>query len=304
HRNSKDALRNILAKLSHLDLTGRVSPEGSMMKAHGGYCDVFIGTASSLLLGLPPPSRSVKVAIKRLRVHLMDEQNLAKHLAKEMHLWSKLQHTNVLPLVGYVLEDDYPSLISEWIENGTIVNFVKGNPHCDIDRIVLGIAKGLGYLHSKGIIHSDLKADNVLMSSLQEPLICDFGISRMLASSQTIHGCTTLGGGVKGSARWMAIELLFSPDGSDPKHSKKSDIWAYGMTVYEILAKQLPYAQFSSEPPVILAIFKGERPSKPKTLNTRSSSTFWKLCEECWDNDPNKRPTINRIITVLKHKTL
>lgn len=63
-------------------------------------------------------------------------------------------------------------------------------------------------------------------------MICDFGISRMLDSSQTFFVSTTHNGVVKGSTRWMAIELHLPPDGTDPKHSKESDIWAYGMTLH------------------------------------------------------------------------
>lgn len=70
------------------------------------------------------------------------------------------------------------------------------------------------------------------MSESGEPLICDFGISRMLDSSQSLFNSTTHGGDIKGSTRWMAIELLNAIEGKEPKHSKETDVWAYGMTLY------------------------------------------------------------------------
>lgn len=94
---------------------------------------------------------------------------------------------------------------------------------------ILGVAEGLEYLHDKGVIHSDIKADNVLISRTGEPRICDFGISRVLAASQTLASST--GGSLRGSVRWMAIELL-TVNGPPPVHTIYTDIWAFGMTVH------------------------------------------------------------------------
>ena len=105
-------LRTILSRLKHLDLTGKIHSMSSTMNSPGGYADVFTGFAK---LGL----YEIKVAIKRLRVHILDDFRLAKvvvpahlpryqlienalfmqYLAKEMRAWSKLHHTNVLPFL-------------------------------------------------------------------------------------------------------------------------------------------------------------------------------------------------------------
>lgn len=76
--------------------------------------------------------------------------------------------------------------------------------------------------------------DNILVSEKGNPLLCDFGISRMIAITQTMGGG---GAGVestnlRGSARWMSPELLLPPDDESPLHTKNSDIWAFGMTAY------------------------------------------------------------------------
>ena len=84
-------------------------------------------------------------------------------------------------------------------------------------------------MHIEGVIHSDIKADNVLISNTGLPLICDFGISRMLAASQSMD--TTTSGQLRGSSRWMAIEL-FDVGDSSPIHTFQSDVWAFGMTVH------------------------------------------------------------------------
>ena len=94
---------------------------------------------------------------------------------------------------------------------------------------ILGIAEGLKYLHDEGVIHSDIKANNVLISSAGVPRICDFGISRMLASSQIFD--VTTSGRLKGTTRWMAKELIEIGD-PPPTHTFQTDVWAFGMTVH------------------------------------------------------------------------
>lgn len=91
------------------------------------------------------------------------------------------------------------------------------------------MAEGLEYLHGEGVIHSVIKADNVLISKTGEPRICDFGISRVLVASQTLASSTD--GSLRGSVRWMAIEL-FMINGPPPVHTTYTDIWAFGMTVH------------------------------------------------------------------------
>ena len=73
--------------------------------------------------------------------------------------------------------------------------------------------------------------DNILMSSAGEPLISDFGLSHMMSATQTLMASNNSDGGLKGTVRWMAIELFDIEEG-EAGHSKASDMWAYGMTVY------------------------------------------------------------------------
>ena len=188
-----------------------------------------------------------------------------------MSVWAQPDHPNVLPFLGFMLENDYPSLISEWMGLGTVRDFLESHPEFDITSLVsseqcqhvlpsmlatlikaLGVAEGLKYIHDLDIVHSDIKAmrspiclrietiltrlhvskDNILIGENRQPLICDFGISRMLDSSQKHFVSTTHSGQTRGSTRWMAIELLNPEEGVEPKHSKATDVWAFGMALY------------------------------------------------------------------------
>ncbi|KAL5504047.1 hypothetical protein ACEPAH_8120 [Sanghuangporus vaninii] len=278
------------------------------MEANGGFCDVFVGNVlSKHLLHSRTTSEEpiVKVAIKRLRVRLGRDMQLAKSLAREMRIWSKLDHPNILPLLGYMLESDYPSLISEWMEFGTVRNFLNSHPEWSITHLALGMAAGLEFMHARDIIHSDLKADNILISKDYQPLICDFGISRILDSSQSAFVSTTHDGHAKGSMRWMAVELLDPCDDVEPKHSKETDVWAFGMTLYEMVLKNLPYYHLKQDARVVLAVVNGELPMLPNfsEIDTHlSASTYLLLCavcRGCWTRSPEERLTMSQILRRL-----
>ncbi|KAL5504025.1 hypothetical protein ACEPAH_8098 [Sanghuangporus vaninii] len=305
---TESALSRILSKLGHLKFTSDcVVGKDPVKDAHGGYCDVYVGHISSTYLQRRTTCTEggqVKVAIKALRVHLNEEKRVAKTLAREMDVWSKLKHPNILPFLGFIIEKGYPSLISEWVEHGTLRKFLKKCTNPDIVRLSLGIAEGLKYMHDRNFVHSDLKADNVLVSTSGDPLICDFGISRVLTSSESDFVSTTHDGRPRGTARWMAIELHVPEDGVEPRHSKESDVWAFGMTLYEMLAKEVPYAHLKYEVHVLSAVMKGELPTLPDLQTDMNLSPFLysmicAFCKGCWARSPVDRPTMTQITLAL-----
>ncbi|EJD03396.1 kinase-like protein, partial [Fomitiporia mediterranea MF3/22] len=144
---------------------------------------------------------------------------------KELYIWSRLSHENVLPLQGFALDKGFPIVISEWMANGTLREYLKKHPGCSVEDMILGITNGVDYLHKQNVVHSDLKADNVLINRDGHPVICDFGISRMVSATAAFAATTS--GGFKGSVRWMARELILNGH-----HTRESDVWAFGMTAY------------------------------------------------------------------------
>ncbi|KAL5526173.1 hypothetical protein ACEPAG_7511 [Sanghuangporus baumii] len=252
-------------------------------------------------------STIVKIAIKRLRVRLNDDETeLIESFTREMTIWAALDHPNILPFIGYVLEGVYPSLVSEWMVLGSLRDLLKRDRSgCNIVHLALGIAEGLKYLHDKDIVHSDIKPDNVLISESRQPLICDFGISRMINSSQTLLRLSRQDN-PKGTICWMAIELLQFTEGVPPQpHSKESDVWAYGMTLYEMVSNQWPYAHLKQDFNVLFAVMDGQLPKLPvlPLTGTRISpavhSEICSICTHCWAEKPGERPTMTQITQSL-----
>ncbi|KAI5116585.1 hypothetical protein M0805_009228 [Coniferiporia weirii] len=297
-----------LAEHAHLDLTGKILQESKHPRGLGGFCDVFRGLSLA---------HGITVAIKRFRVHIHQDRSFVKSLARELHIWSKLHHPNVLPLLGYLIDDGvYPALISRWMTNGTSLQYLKNNPDADVLNMVKGIAAGLCYLHAMRVIHSDLKSDNVLISTTGIPLLADFGVSRILIESETIDTKSTL----RGSVRWMAIELFDSslprdfeakknrriPERSKQVHTEQADVWAFGMTVYELLTMLRPYHLLPNDFQVMFAIIQGQLPSLPEYFITGTATptelALWDLCRKCWHKNPSLRPTMVEVNHELSQK--
>ncbi|THH06165.1 hypothetical protein EW145_g4263 [Phellinidium pouzarii] len=291
-------LQYVINKLGHLNLGGRITFDNeNQFYSKGGFGEVYTGTLKLLRGG------QVRVAIKRLRFAQNQDIFFKKIVAKELYIWAKLDHKNVLALKGFIIEKTgFPSLISEWMENGTVLEFVKSHPDDrNVARSILGIAEGLAYLHEMDVIHSDMKSDNVLVSSSGDPKICDFGISRAINATQVrLGGNTTFLNGAPGTAQWMAQELILQGH-IYTKSSKEADVWAFGMTIYELLVKDYPYGRYAGLPQVIAFAIQKKLPSPPNSLDSLSQwkKEVWRICNRCWDFDPAQRITMVDVVRDL-----
>jgi len=242
------------------------------------------------------------VAVKRLRFHIFRDRNVSKVVFKELKIWSSLRHPNVLSLLGFVIHDKYPALVSQWMINGTMRKYMETNPGIRVKPMAKGIAEGLRYLHEIGVIHSDLKTENILISNTGAPLLANFGISR-LVTSMTANTSTT---SFKGSARWIAVELLISNlnDSLSTKpsqHTKATDVWAYGMVVYELLSGAEPFSDLRNDLQVAMAIVNGQKPRVPPSFNLDSEddNVLWRVCQSCWETSAADRPAMAVICDIF-----
>uniref|UniRef100_J3MLN7 Uncharacterized protein n=1 Tax=Oryza brachyantha TaxID=4533 RepID=J3MLN7_ORYBR len=191
----------------------------------GGFGSVYKGILSD----------GQEVAVKKLlgtSGHGLDE------LHNEVLLLAELQHKNLVRLHGFCLHQGETLLVYEYIRNGSLDSFLfdanRGNPLNWEQQysIILGIAKGILYLHedsSLRIIHRDLKSNNILLGEDMEPKIADFGLARLLGEGHT-HTRTTR---VVGTFGYMAPEYAI-----DGNVSTKIDIFSFGVLVLEIVTRR------------------------------------------------------------------
>ncbi|KAG6331723.1 hypothetical protein ID866_7365, partial [Astraeus odoratus] len=219
-----------------------------------------------------------------------------QRLLCEVHVWSKLDHENVLPLLGITTQlNRTVSIVCEWQDRGNAYDYVQRR-EIDPRPLILGIAKGLLYLHNHvpgAIFHGDMKGQNVLISDDGRPLLTDFGFSYLEGSSFSLTASVHAGGTIP----WMAPEIL---DGG--KISAEGDVWAFGMTALELLTRQRPFHDFPTASSVAFQIALGRLPGRPTDESTcfRMTDGLWGICTSCWTSDPSMRPHMTTIVQGLQ----
>ncbi|CAE6493624.1 unnamed protein product [Rhizoctonia solani] len=171
----------------------------AMIMSGGGFGDIWKGQLYS----------GTKVAIKAWRTSAIDgcSYKTIKHAARELYYWSGMDHPNIHQLIGIVLfKDQYLGMVSEWMDNGNLHEYLRKHSDADRYRLCIHIASGVAYMHSRSMIHGDIKAANVLVTPDGVARVSDFDLSIMSevvnpAFSESSNPCA-------GTLQWTAPELL------------------------------------------------------------------------------------------------
>ncbi|KAE9547046.1 hypothetical protein FO519_009742 [Halicephalobus sp. NKZ332] len=152
----------------------------------------------------------------------------------------------------------------------------------DLIRFCVQISDAMIYLHSKNIIHCDLKANNILVKDEFTVEVADFGLAGIMGDTNKIGGTRT----------HTPLEYLTKK----AKHpTKEGDVWSFGVTVWQIftLCREEPYGEqrISSELKMFEVLTNGTRLSKPKLFHDHSS--LWSVILNCFSEEPQMRPTFN-----------
>ncbi|KDQ54702.1 hypothetical protein JAAARDRAFT_401926 [Jaapia argillacea MUCL 33604] len=281
-----------------VDITGQIHRDGQFPLAHGGFADVWKGTWRT-------PSGELKVAVKVLRKRTTGdpdlEEKLQRRLRRELNVWRRLNHENIVPLYG--VADDfgpYVSMVCPWLENGSVSKYLER--HNDLlslsQRLQLlsEVCCGLSYLHSFSIIHGDLTGSNILLDHQGKACLCDFGLSSVMAEFQ---GTSCFTSNIGGAVRWAAIELYrVQPDGFEPTVSIMSDIYSFGSVMLEVLSGKIPYYYFRSDAQVVIELNRGTKPARP--TDCPITDAHWHFIRRCWADDPEERPCIQEVFNCMQ----
>ncbi|KAJ7796495.1 kinase-like domain-containing protein, partial [Mycena leptocephala] len=172
--------------------------------------------------------------------------------------WSKITHPNLHPFIGmYNISAPFPALISPFCKFKHIGNYLKNDPLTNRSLLVHGVASGLKHLHDNGIVHGDLKLQNILIDKQGVACICDFGLSQIINPDRfTIWSVETL--------TYIASELLISshprnPSGTRPQITKSSDVYSFALLVLEVSISEY----FHTYDPMTMQILTSEPPRRP-----------------------------------------
>lgn len=269
-------------------LNGEVTKIGDLAVTGGTYSDVWIGE----WLGME------KVALKALRNIKASDKRAQKRFEHEIIVWDQLRHGHILSFYGIVTDLGQIHMVSPWQEHGNVLEYVKNNPESNRIHLLCGAAKGLEYLHSRGIVHGNIKCANILVGSDCEARICDFGMSTVIEEVTEKSASATLT--AAGSARWLAPELI---EGSITSPTFPADTYSFAMAILELLTGKHPFANLKRDASVIhnIVVLK-LMPTRPEVPEVKRwlSDDLWELMLKCWSPKAHNRPVMGVVAAGMK----
>ncbi|KAE8667611.1 Serine/threonine-protein kinase HT1 [Hibiscus syriacus] len=222
-----------------------------------------------------------------------EDENLANFLEKqfisEMALLFHLRHPNIITVICCSKKPPVYCIITKYLAGGSLRKYLHQQepysvPHDLVLKLALDIARGMQYLHSQGILHRDLKSENLLLGEDMCVKVADFGISCLESQCGSAKGFT-------GTYRWMAPEMI-----KEKHHTKKVDVYSFGIVLWELLTALTPFDNMTPEQAAFAVCQKNARPPLPSSL----LPAFSHLINRCWSSNPEKRPPFNEIVLILE----
>ncbi|KAL4564529.1 hypothetical protein LXL04_028593 [Taraxacum kok-saghyz] len=236
--------------------------------------------------------------------------NLRASFQQEVAVWQKLDHPNVTSFIGASMgtsnlkipankhSSDGPTelpskaccVVVEFLRGGTLKGLLYKNrkrklPYKVVIQLALDLSRGLSYLHSKKIVHRDVKAENMLLDSNRKLKIADFGVARVEAlNPKDMTGET-------GTLGYMAPEVLVGKP-----YNRKCDVYSFGVCLWETYCCDLPYPFLSFAEVSSAVVRHNLRPEIPRCC----PSSLANIMRRCWDANPDKRPEMIEVVKLLE----
>ncbi|KAL6351332.1 hypothetical protein AAG906_035124 [Vitis piasezkii] len=270
----------------------------------GGFGRVYRGTLRS----------GEVVAIKKMELPPFKEAEGEREFRVEVDILSRLDHPNLVSLIGYCADGKQRFLVYEYMHNGNLQDHLNGIRDTKMDwplrlKVALGAARGLAYLHSSSnvgipIVHRDFKSTNILLNSNFDAKISDFGLAKLMPEGQDIYV----------TARVLGTFGYFDPEyTSTGKLTLQSDVYAFGVVLLELLTgrRAVDLNQGPNDQNLVLQVrhILNDRKKLRKVIDPemgRSSYTvesiamFANLASRCVRTESSERPSMAECVKELQ----
>ncbi|XP_056155977.1 tyrosine-protein kinase Tec [Lampris incognitus] len=227
-----------------------------------------------------------KVAIKAIKEGAMYEEDFIE----EAKVMMRLCHPKLVQLYGVCTRQQPLLIITEFMENGCLLNFLRKRSRALKDEWLLSmcqhVCEGMEYLEKHKFIHRDLAARNCLVNEQNVVKVCDFGMTRYVLDNQY-----TSSSGAKFPVKWSPPEVLHYN-----KYSSKSDIWSYGVLMWEIFSEGCVPFESLTNGEVVSQVMRGVRLYRPH----RASRPAYCLMYKCWHEEPHGRPSFSELLKEIR----
>ncbi|KAG0503345.1 hypothetical protein HPP92_003417 [Vanilla planifolia] len=225
---------------------------------------------------------------------------------QEVSVWYKLDHPNVTKFIGAAMgardlnvqtetgqlgiPSNFCCVVVEYLPGGALKSYLIKNRRRKLAfnvviQLALDLARGLSYLHSKKIVHRDVKTENMLLDKTRTVKIADFGVARVEA--QNPNDMT----GETGTLGYMAPEVL-----NGNPYNRRCDVYSFGICLWEIYCCDMPYPDLSFSEITSAVVRQNLRPEIPRCC----PSSLANVMKRCWDANPHKRPEMDEVVSMLE----
>ncbi|KAL4655860.1 RAF proto-oncogene serine/threonine-protein kinase isoform X2, partial [Arapaima gigas] len=236
------------------------------------------------------------VAVKILKVTDPTPEQF-QAFRNEVAVLRKTRHVNILLFMGYMTKENL-AIVTQWCDGSSLykhlhVQETKLQMFQLID-IARQTAQGMDYLHAKNIIHRDMKSNNIFLHEGLTVKIGDFGLATVKTRWSGSHQVEQ----PSGSILWMAPEVIRMQDNNP--YSFQSDVYAYGIVLYELMTGELPYSMIASRDQIIFMVGRGYLSPDLSKLYKNCPKAMKRLVADCIKKSKEERPLFPQILSSIE----
>uniref|UniRef100_A0A6Q2Y5K7 RAF proto-oncogene serine/threonine-protein kinase n=1 Tax=Esox lucius TaxID=8010 RepID=A0A6Q2Y5K7_ESOLU len=215
----------------------------------------------------------------------------------EVAVLRKTRHVNILLFMGYMTKDNL-AIVTQWCDGSSLYNHLHVQETSlqmfQLMDIARQTAQGMDYLHAKNIIHRDMKSNNIFLHEGLTVKIGDFGLATVKARWTGSHQVEQ----PSGSILWMAPEVIRMQDNNP--YSFQSDVYSYGVVLYELMTGRLPYSMMATRDQIIFMVGRGYLSPDLSKLYKSCPKAMKRLVADCIKKSKEERPLFPQILSSIE----